>query len=109
MHVRDVGAHGAFHAGELRYIGQVGNSLPRQLAEQLEAFLVTLGQDRPAFVELDTTHIAHLDLPVVIEVTSIEVTAAGTMRQPVLTAVRPDSKRTPSNSAPSSRRVCDRE
>lgn len=83
-------AVGAFHDGELRYIGQVGNSLARRFAEPLEMFLGALAHDAPSFVDLEASNITHLEPFVVVEVSYTEVTAAGTMRQPVLVAVRPD-------------------
>lgn len=83
-------AVGGYLDGELRYVGQVGISLPRRTAEQLERFLRTIPQDGSPFVDLVDGDTRYVEPHVVVEVEYAEVTAAGTLRQPVLIGVRPD-------------------
>jgi bifunctional non-homologous end joining protein LigD len=83
-------AVGAYLDGELRYIGQVGISLPRRIAEQLERFLHTIPQGHSPFTDLIDGDTRYVEPHVVVEVEYAEVTAAGTLRQPVLVGVRPD-------------------
>lgn len=83
-------AVGGYLDGDLRYIGQVGISLPRRTAEQLERFLRTINQDHSPFTDLVDGDTRYVEPHVVVEVEYAEVTSAGTLRQPVLVGVRPD-------------------
>lgn len=84
-------AVGVFHDGKLRYLGQVGIAMRRAQAEQLDAFLATIRQPDSPFVDLDPgAAVAFVEPHVVLEVSYLEVTHAGTLRQPILDAVRPD-------------------
>jgi bifunctional non-homologous end joining protein LigD len=77
--------------GQLRYVGQVGMAMPRAMADTLDSFLATIRQDTSPFVDLDrSAPVKYVEPHVVIEVSYTEVTAAGTLRQPVFVAVRPD-------------------
>jgi bifunctional non-homologous end joining protein LigD len=83
-------AVGAFHHGAFRYIGQVGNSLTRDHSVALEQFLTRLEQQHSPFADLVAPPMTFVDPLVVIEITYAEITAAGTLRQPVMVRVRPD-------------------
>ena len=83
-------AVGAHHNGQLHYIGQVGVSLPHHDSAHLEAFLQTIPTAVSPFVDLAPADAAWVEPLIVVEVSHIEITNAGTLRQPVLTAVRPD-------------------
>lgn len=83
-------ALGGFREDGFHYIGQVGNSLSRRDSAQLEQFLTRLEQERSPFVDLVAAPMTFVDPLVVVEVTYTEVTAAATLRQPVLIRVRPD-------------------
>jgi bifunctional non-homologous end joining protein LigD len=84
-------AVGVFHEGELRYLGQVGIAMPRAQADQLDAFLRTIRQPDSPFVDLDQrAAVAFVEPHVVLEVSYLEITHAGTLRQPILDSVRPD-------------------
>jgi ATP-dependent DNA ligase len=84
-------AVGGFHDGELRYLGQVGIAMPRAQADQLDAFLATIRQPDFPFVDLERgASVAFVEPHVVLEVSHLEVNDAGTLRQPILDAVRPD-------------------
>lgn len=83
-------AAGVFMNGELRYVGQVGMAM-RATAETLDAFLAKIRQDGSPFVDLAKGAPVKFVTPhVVVEVSYTEVTAAGTLRQPIFVAVRPD-------------------
>jgi ATP-dependent DNA ligase len=63
----------------------------RARAEQLDAFLATIRQPNSPFVDLDpSAAVAFIEPHVVLEVSYLEVTHAGTLRQPILDAVRPE-------------------
>jgi bifunctional non-homologous end joining protein LigD len=82
---------GVFVEGVLRYVGQVGMAMPRAMADTLDSFLTTIRQDQSSFADLATgAPVRFVEPHVVIEVSYTEVTAAGTLRQPIFVAVRPD-------------------
>jgi bifunctional non-homologous end joining protein LigD len=82
---------GVFCDGDLRYVGQVGMAMPRRTADTLDSFLATIRQDESPFVDLAKgSSVMFVEPLVVIEVSYTEVTAAGTLRQPIFVAVRPD-------------------
>jgi bifunctional non-homologous end joining protein LigD len=84
-------AIGVYADGALRYVGQVGLAMPRSQADQLDAFLERIRQPDSPFADLASgAPVTFVDPHVVVEVSYVEVTAAGTLRQPVLEAVRPD-------------------
>jgi bifunctional non-homologous end joining protein LigD len=83
-------AVGVFHGGAFRYLGQVGNSLTRAHADQLERFLTTIEEAHSPFTDLVDPPMTFVDPVVAVEIEYTEVTAAGTLRQPVLVRVRPD-------------------
>jgi bifunctional non-homologous end joining protein LigD len=84
-------ALGVFHDGELRYVGQVGIAMARAQAEQLDAFLLRIGQADSPFSDLaEGAAVAFVEPHIVVEISYLEVTQAGTLRQPILDAVRPD-------------------
>ncbi|CAN5496276.1 ATP-dependent DNA ligase [soil metagenome] len=82
---------GVYMGGALRYVGQVGLAMPRAQADQLDAFLERIRQPESPFADLAPGAPVNFVQPhVVVDVSYVEVTAAGTLRQPVLEAVRPD-------------------
>lgn len=84
-------AVGVFHEGQLRYLGQVGIALPHSKAEQLDEFLMRIRQPTSPFCDLaPEAAVAYVEPHVVVEVSYMEVTHAGTLRQPILDSVRPD-------------------
>jgi bifunctional non-homologous end joining protein LigD len=84
-------ALGVYVDGALRYVGQVGLAMPRAQADQLDAFLERIRQPDSPFTDLAPGAPVNFVQPhVVVDVSYVEVTAAGTLRQPVLEAVRPD-------------------
>jgi bifunctional non-homologous end joining protein LigD len=83
-------AVGAYHDDRLHYIGQVGLSLPHGQADQLERFLKRIRTSESPFHDLASKDVTFVDPHVVVEISYSEVTEAGTLRQPVLIAVRPD-------------------
>jgi bifunctional non-homologous end joining protein LigD len=83
-------AVGAYHDGRLHYIGQVGLSLPHGQADQLERFLKRIRTTESPFHDLAARDVAYVEPYVVVEISYSEVTEAGTLRQPILLAVRPD-------------------
>jgi bifunctional non-homologous end joining protein LigD len=83
-------AVGAYHDDRLHYIGQVGLSLPNGQAEQLERFLKRIRSTESPFHDLAARDVGFVEPYVVVEISYSEVTEAGTLRQPVLIAVRPD-------------------
>ena len=82
---------GVFHDGALRYVGQVGMAMPQSGAAQLDAFLKKIRRPTSPFADLASgAPVAFVDPHVVLDVTYLEITDAGTLRQPIFGAVRPD-------------------
>ena len=82
---------GVFHEGTLRYVGQVGMAMKASDAAQLDAFLATIRQDTSPFADLaGGAPVAFVEPHVVLDVTYLEVTDSGTLRQPIFGAVRTD-------------------
>ena len=73
--------------GDLRYVGQIANSLPHAQAEQLDRFLRSIQIADSPYADLVSDSLAYTQPHVVIEVAYTEVTAAGTFRQPILRSV----------------------
>lgn len=67
------------------------DGISRATAETLDAFLTTLRQELSPFADLARgAQVRFVEPHVVIEVLYTEVTAAGTLRQPIFGAVRPN-------------------
>jgi len=82
---------GVFHDGQLRYVGQVGMAMPHREAMQLDAFLGKIRRPTSPFADLAPgAPVAFVEPHVVLDVTYLEVTEAGTLRQPIFGAVRTD-------------------
>lgn len=81
---------GVHHEGELHYIGQVGMAMPQRDAQQLDALLKTIRRPTSPFVDLAAgAPVMFVDPLIVLEVSYLEVTDAGTLRQPIFQGVRP--------------------
>jgi bifunctional non-homologous end joining protein LigD len=84
-------AIGVFHEGQLRYVGQVGIAMSRTRADELDKFLLRIRQPASPFADLaQGATVAFVEPLIVAEVSYLEVTHAGTLRQPILDAIRPD-------------------
>jgi len=82
---------GVFHDGVLRYVGQVGMAMPGRDAAQLDAFLTKIRRPTSPFVDLAAgAPVMFVEPHVVLDVTYLEITDAGTLRQPIFGAVRPE-------------------
>lgn len=82
---------GVFHEGQLRYVGQVGMAMKASDATQLDAFLATIRQPASPFADLAPgAPVTFVEPHVVLDVSYLEVTDSGTLRQPIFGAVRTD-------------------
>lgn len=72
---------------DLRYVGQIGNSLPHAQADQLDRFVRSIEIAASPFSDLASDELVYVEPHVVVDVAYTEITAAGTFRQPILRAV----------------------
>ena len=63
--------------GNLRYVGQIANSLPHAQADQLDRFLRSIEVDESPFADLASVSLAYVQPHVVVEVAFTEATSAG--------------------------------
>jgi bifunctional non-homologous end joining protein LigD len=82
---------GAYHRGQLRYVGKVGTGFPQALLASLFQKFQPLVRKQPSFVDPPPEReVTHLAPKLVAQIAYEELTADQKLRQPVFLGLRED-------------------